>query len=486
MNKNAFTLIELLVVIAIIGIISALVIVAIAGVSNNAYDARRKTDVSSISKSLLLENARTATLYPITTSKCKIGGSGVDACDSSILSALEGASIIRDPIDGNYYSYESTTGDCFTISATLSNTDTYSYDSCIGRYITNSPSSGTCGPAATNYTIGATAYVGNQCVNGFPSNTNFPSIGQSITWICSGLYGGAPSGNCTASRDGPIIGTCGTSATSYAYNDSNFIGTICGAGSGISTPLSPSFPSQGGTTTWTCGGLNGGASSGNCTASRSAAPINGVCGTAVRTFTSVESSYAGYTQCISGTPSNTAFPALGSSITWTCGGVNGGTTSDNCTAARDVLSCYVSGVGIPYNSSGVVSGNTVWCDSTGGIWSNDRGKMAWGPNPSSTEAYGYSCVGLGSSYPACNTCDNLVYAGRSDWYLPTTDQLLNCYNTSSCKASSTLGSNWVEGGYWGRNDHWETTVAYCYIFYNGGLNACTKTYNLNVRCRLGQ
>jgi hypothetical protein len=49
---------------------------------------------------------------------------------------------------------------------------------------------------------------------------------------------------------------------------------MCSAGNNITTPASPVFPSQGSSTNWTCGGLNGGASSGTCTASRGAIPIN--------------------------------------------------------------------------------------------------------------------------------------------------------------------------------------------------------------------
>jgi len=43
---------------------------------------------------------------------------------------------------------------------------------------------------------------------------------------------------------------------------------MCDLGNGITTPTSPTFPSVGGTTTWTCGGSNGGNPSGTCTASR--------------------------------------------------------------------------------------------------------------------------------------------------------------------------------------------------------------------------
>jgi hypothetical protein len=71
-----------------------------------------------------------------------------------------------------------------------------------------------------------------------------------------------------------LAGSCGTAAKSYAYDATAFSGTMCSAGNNITTPASPVFPSQGSSTNWTCGGLNGGASSGTCTASRGAIPIN--------------------------------------------------------------------------------------------------------------------------------------------------------------------------------------------------------------------
>jgi general secretion pathway protein G len=71
----------------------------------------------------------------------------------------------------------------------------------------------------------------------------------------------------------PASGACGTAATSYIYSDSSFSGTMCSAGSGVTTPTSPDFPAEGNSTTWTCGGVYGGGSSGTCTASRSVMPF---------------------------------------------------------------------------------------------------------------------------------------------------------------------------------------------------------------------
>jgi len=76
----------------------------------------------------------------------------------------------------------------------------------------------------------------------------------------------------------PIAGECGTygkvEGVNYASNVSAWpaIGTFCGAGNGIATPTSPVFPLAGATREWTCGGLNLGASSGTCKATKLSPP----------------------------------------------------------------------------------------------------------------------------------------------------------------------------------------------------------------------
>jgi prepilin-type N-terminal cleavage/methylation domain-containing protein len=62
--NRAFTLIELLIVIAIVGILSGFVIVSMNGAINSAKDARRKADLSTISKAILEYSAQNNNAYP--------------------------------------------------------------------------------------------------------------------------------------------------------------------------------------------------------------------------------------------------------------------------------------------------------------------------------------------------------------------------------------------------------------------------------------
>ena len=239
-----------------------------------------------------------------------------------------------------------------------------------------------------------------QCASGTANNTAFPSPGQTVSWICSGANSGA-NASCSASRaieimngvcgsanaqsftstptaglcsrgtasavaytgsnswlwtcygsnGGTNVGCyayqkvnalCGPAATAYVYSATNFSGNYCN--SGAANPASPAFPAPGASVSWTCSGVNGGTNS-NCIALRAAPEqpkVNGACGTANGVaFAHTDTGYGSYTQCAYGSPSNTAFPAPGASVSWTCSGVNGGTVSPTCTASRDSVPVIV-------------------------------------------------------------------------------------------------------------------------------------------------
>lgn len=197
------------------------------------------------------------------------------------------------------------------------------------------PQPGQCGPAASTYAATATAFSGALCAVGSPSPSSvaFPASGQSVTWTCEGRFGGSAA-TCTASRGAaPITGVCGNAATSYPFGAMGFLGSLCSAGT--ASPASPPFPTVGGVVTWTCTGANGGASSGQCLASRALAPIDGACGPAASSHAATATTFMG-ALCSSGTaaPAAPVFPQAGLSVTWSCLGSNGGSSTNACTATR--------------------------------------------------------------------------------------------------------------------------------------------------------
>ena len=132
---------------------------------------------------------------------------------------------------------------------------------------------GTCGSAnGVTYPYGSSSYSPNvQCSNGSPSNTSFPTTGNSVSWTCSGTNGGSASGTCSATvTPAPVNGTCGSAnGVTYPYGSSSYSPNVqCSNGS----PSNTSFPTTGNSVSWTCSGTNGGSASPTCSASQATPP----------------------------------------------------------------------------------------------------------------------------------------------------------------------------------------------------------------------
>ncbi|MCK9446315.1 type II secretion system GspH family protein [bacterium] len=265
MNKKAFTLIEMLITIVIVGILSAFVIVQVNDSINAGKDVKRKADIELLANAVVTYSAEHYSSKPVTDiDGCTIGGDCGSTIEDSLRSYLP--TLPNDPDSGIYYTYQSDGNDC-TISASLSSGDIYQY-SCANDISTLlTPINGVCGTSA-NDNFYLSSEITNPCTSG--TVTNLVGSGSTtgyFTWTCPGVDGGSASGTCTANLK--VNGVCGVASQSYIYTATAYAGTYCSSGAESS---SPAFPSAGSTVNWTCNGINEGAASGTCVASRANLP----------------------------------------------------------------------------------------------------------------------------------------------------------------------------------------------------------------------
>ncbi|MFA5431699.1 MAG: SUMF1/EgtB/PvdO family nonheme iron enzyme [Candidatus Paceibacterota bacterium] len=121
LNKKAFTLIELLVVIAIVGILSGLIVISMNGSIASANDAKRKANISTISKALMIYGTLNGGVYPKEanpTVQCDIG-LNCPNLTTALAELLPNPPI--DPSGTRYKYFSNSVGSTFTVSAVLSN-----------------------------------------------------------------------------------------------------------------------------------------------------------------------------------------------------------------------------------------------------------------------------------------------------------------------------------------------------------------------------
>lgn len=190
------------------------------------------------------------------------------------------------------------------------------------------------------------------------------------------------SGNCLSAL-ASLTNACGTAAKTYLYTDTAYAGTFCLLGA--PTPASPTFPSQGSSTNWTCPVLHGTAIS--CTASRNGSPVNGTCGSSSGT-----SSYSAPSSSLCSSGTATSVSASGYSWIWSCAGSGGGSTA-SCAANR-IVDGQCGGSG-PYGSlsSGSCNVGTAANFSGSGDWSWNCIGVNGGSTASCSASYGHtSCA----------------------------------------------------------------------------------------------
>lgn len=219
---------------------------------------------------------------------------------------------------------------------------------------------GVCGTANTKtYTYNATGFgTDTFCQTGTasPSPTFPTTAGSTVAWICNSPNGGTASPTCSASVAlAPVNGACGTAAATYGLTEdfpkkkttTDTTGDWCTAGAAQNPPASLM---PGATANWSCQGANSGTAI-QCTASRAGIPNTGLCGTAVKSYTSTETFPTG-TLCITGATSSNVPATIspGSTKTWSCT-LSGTTNACAATRANTPVGGVCGGAAKNYSAS---------------------------------------------------------------------------------------------------------------------------------------
>lgn len=401
-KQKGFTLIELLVVISIIGILSGLIAIGMSGATTAAQDSKKKATVDSIKKSLVIDKVDTGT-YPIEAG-CTIG---IDCAnlDPVLLQYL--------PADlGATYTYESDGTGC-TVSTILSNGHVYQYDCLTSTYSSNMPVNGACG--SSNGANLSSIPLTNLCNQG---NVSTVTGAGPWTWTCIGLNTGTTASCATGGV--PVNGVCGSSngANLTSIPSTN----LCTAGTSSSVIGS-------GPWTWTCAGSSGGVSP-SCSANLI---VNGACGSSngadLNSIPSTNLCSLGNATTVTGT----------GPWTWSCTGLNGGSSSSTCSARK---SCSALGGTLTTCGSttccqitGPSSGGYVYPASCPEGWTYVTGWYEGNAVPNHTPFYGSACSLCGSG------CTN-YYADIVPWGYHSTEcegGVVYCSGGISCYDGSCAG-----------------------------------------------
>jgi len=151
------------------------------------------------------------------------------------------------------------------------------------------------------------------------------------------------------------------------------------------------------------------------------------------------------------------------------------------------------------NTTSTVDGDVVYCDNSLRLWTPtadvdvELETYAWGGFGTDEETD--SCI-LIDGRPACNYCDNLTYAGYSDWELPScasgaqnSDCILYQFGIDACGSWPCTPTAWDANAQ--SNYYWSSTEnvssnAWGVYFYDGGVYLNVKYIGNYVRCVRGQ
>ena len=238
----------------------------------------------------------------------------------------------------------------------------------------------------------------------------------------------------------PQAGLCGSANGSTAISAAPAGAAACNPGT-ISGLSDPGTAAQG-NYTWTCTGLNGGATSGHCSAPKL---VNGGCGSA-NGGSGLTSAPTGTAACATGSVTNmVAATQSPYNFTWNCAGFNGGTTSTQCSAG---MASTPGACGSANNTNVTAAPTGTAACSTGTISGMTNPSQAGGD-------YNWTCAGLagGASSGTCTAHQKVNGAcgsanGVSVSSAPTTNLCVagNTPTTVSGSGPWTWGCNGANGG----------------------------------------
>jgi hypothetical protein len=348
----------------------------------------------------------------------------------------------------------------------------YNCQSCPDSY-------GVCGDATcSSYACGNSAYAaGTNCggvcqsCNGAGSCINTASGGDYQN-ECPGSYGTCAAATCNGA------GACGyLAAGQQGCGTCNY---CTGSSFSCSVAASGTDPYNACTASW-----NG--CSGTCVKTGPDGNCNGAsaCNTGGASANCGSNTYCVSGSCNSGA-CNTAWHCNGATnYQYTCNGAGSCSTEYNGDTCSGDCSCTCAGYGTTESTASGNCGDGLDNDCDGYADASDAGcedcsctgsgyetktvqgqtlyvqcsdsytDVCWTPGTTGTYTWGpigvtkSSCIGAGSSYPACNYCDTLNYAGYSDWVLAATADLQRLFaNTNICVASSASCFGGATRGYY--------------------------------------
>ncbi|MDP2104335.1 MAG: InlB B-repeat-containing protein, partial [Candidatus Gracilibacteria bacterium] len=364
--KSGFTLVELIVTITIVAILGTIAFTQMGSFQKDARDSKRITNISTIAAGFdiniaagkLINTSETSTGYNIVITGSTFTMTGYyGQVNNKLLDSLK------------VYSKDITTTTDYPYSYSYFPTEKKYQVSSFLENSSNLPTAAYFGDRIINQTYADTTSTGYVYIKGnFSATGGINSlIPDTTAWT---TVTPNPDGTITISGDDTLVpgttasappitpttidGECGTANKTYSYTDTTYgTDTFCTAG--ISNPTIPTFPTEGSPVTWTCEG--GGTPTGtqaSCTATKTATPINGTCGTANTLPTTTEPLQTDLCTTGNDTPVTTNI----GDYTWSCGGINLGTTA-NCSAPRQYTVTFDgNGGGTPSPTTQSVSYNT--------------------------------------------------------------------------------------------------------------------------------